>query len=95
MRKTILALVAVLALAASGCLTRAAMADGMPVVRHSKVVHHVCRGPHCGPYAPCGAPCRMVCPDSYSCFPLYGAYGPYGGAGYWGAYTLTGWGPRW
>jgi hypothetical protein len=27
------------------------------------------------------------CPDGYSCYPLYGAYGPYGGASYWGAYT--------
>jgi hypothetical protein len=27
------------------------------------------------------------CPDRYSCMALYGAYGPYGGPGYWGAYT--------
>jgi hypothetical protein len=27
------------------------------------------------------------CPDRYSCFSLYGAYGPYGGPAYWGAYT--------
>ena len=27
------------------------------------------------------------CPDGYSCYPLYGAYGPYGGKAYWGAYT--------
>ena len=27
------------------------------------------------------------CPDGYSCYPLYGAYGPYGGRAYWGAYT--------
>lgn len=27
------------------------------------------------------------CPDRYSCMALYGAYGPYGGVGYWGAYT--------
>ena len=26
------------------------------------------------------------CPD-LSCYPLYGAYGPYGGAAYWGAYS--------
>jgi len=26
------------------------------------------------------------CPDRLSCYPLYGAYGPYGGAAYWGAY---------
>lgn len=27
------------------------------------------------------------CPDRYSCSPLYGAYGPYGGQAYWRAYT--------
>src|SRR5258708_26060897 len=27
------------------------------------------------------------CPDGYSCYPLYGAYGPYGGQAYWAAYT--------
>ena len=30
------------------------------------------------------------CPDRFSCYPLYGAYGPYGGVGYWTAY-----GPGW
>lgn len=30
------------------------------------------------------------CPDRFSCSPLYGAYGPYGGVGYWTAY-----GPGW
>src|ERR1700742_1513302 len=38
--------------------------------------------------------CRVGCPDGYSCAPLYGAYGPYGGTAYWGAYTDVGWGPR-
>jgi hypothetical protein len=38
--------------------------------------------------------CRPICPDRYSCAPLYGAYGPYGGEGYWGAYTYVGWGLR-
>jgi hypothetical protein len=27
------------------------------------------------------------CPDRVSCFPLYGAYGPYGGTAYWGVYS--------
>ena len=35
--------------------------------------------------------CAPVCPDGSSCTPLYGAYGPYGGEGYWGAYTDSGW----
>jgi hypothetical protein len=34
--------------------------------------------------------CHRPCPDSYSCSSLYGAYGPYGGAGYWGAYSSAG-----
>src|SRR6185437_15515930 len=35
--------------------------------------------------------CTRPCPDGYSCSPLYGAYGPYGGVAYWGAYTDSGW----
>ena len=35
--------------------------------------------------------CTRPCPDSYSCSPLYGAYGPYGGVSYWGGYTDSGW----
>jgi hypothetical protein len=27
------------------------------------------------------------CPDGYSCYPLYGAYGPYGGRSYWAGYA--------
>jgi hypothetical protein len=38
--------------------------------------------------------CSRGCPDGYSCYPLYGAYGPYGGIAYWGAYTDAGWGYR-
>ncbi len=34
---------------------------------------------------------RSACPDPYSCAPLYGAYGPYGGAAYWTRYTYAGW----
>jgi hypothetical protein len=74
--------------------TYGAAADGLPRVYHKKVVHHGCRDSYCGLYLPCGATCT-VCPDRYSCFPLYGAYGPFGGTAYWGAYTLTGWGYRW
>jgi hypothetical protein len=69
------------------------MAD-QPVVRHSKKIRHICLGPHCGPYGSCGVRCRIVCPDRYSCYPLYGAYGPYGGIAFWGAYSYTGWAYR-
>jgi hypothetical protein len=94
MRKIVLTIAAVFALVSSGSLMPSAMADEAPVVRHSKRLHHICLGPRCGPYAPCGARCRVVCPDGYSCYPLYGAYGPYGGTRFWGAYTYTGWGYR-
>src|SRR6516164_5883868 len=36
--------------------------------------------------------CPTRCPDRYSCAPLYGAYGPWGGQQYWAAYSY-GWGP--
>lgn len=29
----------------------------------------------------------LGCSDRYSCYPLYGAYGPYGGRAYWAAYS--------
>jgi hypothetical protein len=35
--------------------------------------------------------CTRACPDGYSCSPLYGAYGPYGGVSYWAGYTDSGW----
>ena len=35
---------------------------------------------------------HTCCPDPYSCFSLYGAYGPYGGTAYWSRYTYGGWG---
>ncbi|MGY4320262.1 hypothetical protein ACVWW1_009589 [Bradyrhizobium sp. JR3.5] len=31
--------------------------------------------------------CWHGCPDRYSCAPLYGAYGPYGGRDYWATYS--------
>ena len=94
MRNIIIAMAAVFALVPSGSLMPDAMADEGPVVHHSKKIRHICLGPHCGPYAPCGVRCRIVCPDPYYCPPLYGAYGPYGGIAFWGAYTYTGWGYR-
>jgi hypothetical protein len=42
----------------------------------------------CGPWG-CGWQriCPRVCPGRYSCAPLYGAYGPYGGYDYWATYS--------
>jgi hypothetical protein len=55
-------------------------------------------GPHCHSVRHCGPDgcvwhrsCHAPCPDGYSCYPLYGAYGPYGGVAYWDAYTGGGW----
>ena len=31
---------------------------------------------------------RLGCPLGYACYSLYGAYGPWGGALYWGAYSF-------
>ena len=36
--------------------------------------------------------CPTRCPDRYSCAPLFGAYGPWGGQQYWAAYSYS-WGP--
>ena len=56
-----------------------ASADGMAVKHHArKAVAHT-------------FVVRPACPDPYSCSPLYGAYGPYGGAAYWTRYTYAGW----
>ena len=90
MRKIALTVATVSALVSTGSLMPEATADEAPVVHHSNKMRHICRGPNCGPYAPCGVRCRIVCPDRYYCYPLYGAYGPYGGTAFWGAYTYTG-----
>jgi hypothetical protein len=92
-RKVLLATAAVMIVACGSVAPDAMAADGL-VVRHSRI-RHVCVGPKCGPFAPCGAHCRRICPGGYSCFSLYGAYGPYGGTGYLGAYTFSGWGRPW
>jgi hypothetical protein len=36
--------------------------------------------------------CPRSCPDPYTCYSLYGGYGPEGGTRFWGAYTNLGWG---
>ena len=64
-----------------------AAADEPLLVRHVKHAH-TCHSVRCGPYAVCGAHCRVGCPDRYSCGPLFGAYGPYSGPGYWSKYTF-------
>ena len=64
------------------------------------VTRHYARAPglYCQDIRRCGPDgcnwyhvCTRPCPDGYSCAPLYGAYGPYGGVRYWGGYTDSGW----
>jgi hypothetical protein len=75
MGKTLFASIAV-----AGILTCAAAADESALRRHGgKAVHRVNHVDHL--YR------RRGCPDAWSCFSLYGAYGPYGGAAYWNRYT--------
>jgi hypothetical protein len=90
-RFTFILAIAAATFSASDWSVPAAHADQAPRARQT-VLRQPCKGPACGPYAPCGARCRVACPDGYSCHPLYGAYGPYGGVGYWGGYTYSGWG---
>jgi hypothetical protein len=94
-RRIVLAIAAVSTVMLLSGSASNAVADEAPVVYHSRAVRHVCHGPRCGPYTACGPRCRHLCPGGYWCRPLYGAYGPYGGVGYWGGYTFTGWGQRW
>ena len=41
----------------------------------------------CGPYGCEWRRRHYRCPDRLYCYPLYGAYGPYGGVGYWSTYS--------
>ena len=62
-------------------ISLAADADIVPrqkIARHYRVVEE------------CGLRrCPPRCPDRYSCAPLYGAYGPWGGERYWASYSYT------
>jgi hypothetical protein len=75
-----------MALAAPGSLDPAiaAIQDVETVIYRCHIVQR------CGP-AGCEwhRICPRGCPDGISCFPLYGAYGPWGGQAYWGgSYSL-------
>jgi hypothetical protein len=71
-----------------------AAADTSQLASPPRHVHSRCAKQwYCGPGG-CGwrRHCPIGCPDAYSCYPLYGAYGPYGGVRYWAAFTRSGWG---
>ena len=57
-------------------------ADGVSLRPHAR---------KCLRYDQCGFP--VACPSGM-CSSIYGGYGPYGGASYWGRYIYAGWGHR-
>ena len=80
----------------SGFASLAIAADA-PAPMSTQTTKRLASAPSCRVVETCGPDgCfeRKICgcPDRYSCAPLYGAYGPYGGTGFWGAYTQSGWG---
>jgi len=91
MGRAVLVLITLAGIGAYDCATEPVRADGVPVVRHARKVHHAGVAPGCI-YDRCGPP--VGCPDG-TCYSLYGAYGPYGGPLYWSRYTYGGWPNRW
>lgn len=99
MRKMLLVAIIGSAIVAPGCLVLdyAQAADSLIRTKRSRI--EAVASPYCREVERCDRSgcylqriCVSPCPDGYSCYPLYGAYGPYGGTAYWGAYTSTGWG---
>ena len=93
MRTVLLTLAAAFAIATVQSDAKAADLSTPPASRVG-AIHGNCQDLwRCGPSG-CNwhRVCSRPCPDGISCAPLYGAYGPYGGVGYWGAYTDAGWG---
>jgi hypothetical protein len=81
-----------LTVAGSGSTAGAADRGTLAPVTSERTASRI--GPHCTRIWSCQGDlcswqhvCWRGCPDRYSCSPLYGAYGPYGGAAYWGAYS--------
>jgi hypothetical protein len=80
--RRLLLIAAITMAAASAVLLAAKPGQAADLGVHAR---HVSRS-HCGPSGCRWHRVNYRCPD-LSCYPLYGAYGPYGGAGYWGAYS--------
>lgn len=84
---------------ALSCLFAGSAAADESLVRSKRARVDLTPSPYCRDVERCGPAgcqvrrvCTRPCPDGYSCYPLYGAYGPYGGLAYWGSYTDVGWG---
>lgn len=70
-------------------LSGASVAADYSVAQQPRRYHRsadVCHVRHCGPNR-CTTINVCGCPDRYSCYGLYDAYGPYGGRAYMSAYT--------
>jgi hypothetical protein len=100
MRKLILTIAMAAAVVGLQATSHAARAADIGVYSREAPVR-VAAGRHCSRQWICGPGgcgwqrfCRVGCPDRFMCRSLYGAYGPYGGTTYWGAYTSAGWGPH-
>jgi hypothetical protein len=79
MRKIVTVTMTALAALSWDSVSHDLFADGVNVRPHTR---------KCAGYDHCGFP--AACPSGL-CSSLYGRYGPYGGASYWGRYTYTGW----
>ena len=97
MRKISMVISAFIILASGAVAFDAVAADATMRSKHRSYVASLncqklwrCTPAGCDWYRVCARPC----PDGYSCSPLYGAYGPYGGTAYWGGYTDSGWSYR-
>jgi len=98
MSKTLSMAVAAALVAFAGVITTlSAKAADISTDRHVAASNRYClQFWRCGPSGCNWHPvCTRPCPDgTYTCSPLYGAYGPYGGVSFWGAYTDAGWAYR-
>jgi hypothetical protein len=79
MRKNAIVVLAALSAILSDCISHNVIAGEVSARSHTR---------KCGRYDYCGVP--VSCPF-VTCYSLYGRYGPYGGASYWGRYTYAGW----
>jgi hypothetical protein len=88
LRTNTLALAMSAALTIIGAPKEGARAADYSAIRQYEKSRQACRGHHC-------VRRYSSCPESPSyCYSLYGAYGPYGGTRFWGAFTSSGWGRR-
>jgi hypothetical protein len=64
------------------CLASACLLTGTSMVQAADVAAGASAG-----YATRAVRYSAGCPDPYSCHPLYGGYGPWGGTAYWSSFS--------